>query len=67
MIQMQETAIAVGTGIDQLLGEGTRTVALLEEYCELAWQCSNSETVEQKFGNIAAMDKLTEQIKKELE
>lgn len=67
LIQMQETAIAVGTGIDQLLGEGTRTVALLEEYCELAWQCSNSETVEQKFGNIAAMDKLTEQIKKELE
>lgn len=32
--QCQEMAIAVGTTIDQLEGEGTKAVSYLEEYCE---------------------------------
>lgn len=34
----QDTAVAVGTKIDETEGEGTTTVKALEEYCELLFQ-----------------------------
>jgi len=39
----QDGAIGVGEYIEQIAGEGTRTVALLEEYCELLYKASNGE------------------------
>lgn len=39
----QECAIAVGEYIEGIVGEGTQTVALLEEYCDLLFKASNGE------------------------
>ena len=41
---MQETAIAIGTNVDELAGEGTEVVKYLEEFCELVWQCSQEKS-----------------------
>ena len=35
---MQASAMAIGTAIEQVEGDGTQTVRLLEDYCELLWQ-----------------------------
>ena len=40
---MQEIAIAVGQEVDRVFGENTQTVTLLEEYCEVVWQCSQAQ------------------------
>jgi len=39
----QDGAIAVGEFIEHLKGEGTETVALLEEYCDLLFKAHNGE------------------------
>lgn len=36
----QETAIALGTSIEEIYGEGTEAVRTLEEYCELLYQAA---------------------------
>lgn len=36
----QDSAVQIGSYIEQLEGEGTKTVALLEEYCELLYKTS---------------------------
>lgn len=64
-VGMQEAAIAAGTRIDRLLGEGSKAVSLLEEYCELVWQCSNEKTAEEKLQKINSMNELIEKIKRE--
>ena len=64
---MQETAITVGTGLDKVLGEGTPEVALLESYCELVWQCSNEEDVEQQKCLVRELQKITAEVKQRLE
>ena len=46
---MQATAIAIGTGLDELVGEGSKEVSLLENYCEELWKCSNAETKEERI------------------
>lgn len=38
--EMQQTAIDMGTLIEQVRGEGTHTVRLLEELCEDIYECS---------------------------
>lgn len=38
----QEAAIAIGNAIEQAEGAGTRTVSLLEELCELIYDCASS-------------------------
>lgn len=63
LMMMQETAITAGTAIDKVCGEGTRAVALLEEYCEVLWQCSNASAMEQKLELITAMEQLIKNIK----
>jgi hypothetical protein len=39
----QDGALSVGEFIEQIEGEGTHTVALLEEYCELLFKASKGE------------------------
>ncbi len=53
---MQELAIAVGTGLDQTVGEGSEEVSLLEAYCELVWKCSNAETKEEMMTLLEEAD-----------
>lgn len=43
LTDMQATAIAIGSEIEKIEGEGTRAVECLEEYCELLYQCSISD------------------------
>lgn len=40
--ECQNRAIALGSAIEQLSGEGTQTVRLLEEYCECVYQIYNA-------------------------
>lgn len=47
----QELAIAFGTKIESLHGQGTPTVSALEEYCEVTYQCS-----EQLIQGMACVD-----------
>ncbi|MCL2078864.1 MAG: WD40 repeat domain-containing protein [Oscillospiraceae bacterium] len=42
----QEGAIGVGEYIESIMGEGTQTVTLLEEYCELLFKASGGELSE---------------------
>jgi len=42
----QRGALIVGETIESIKGEGTQTVALLEEYCELLFRASNGEVGE---------------------
>jgi len=40
----QDGALAIGGFINDIMGEGTQTVALLEEYCDLLYQACNGKT-----------------------
>lgn len=46
---MQASAMAIGTAIEQVEGEGTQTVKLLEDYCELLWQYMVEEDLKERF------------------
>lgn len=46
LVGMQEAAITLGTSLDSLIGEGSTTVKLLEQYCELLWNCSIAQRLE---------------------
>lgn len=63
---MQEAAITAGTNLDQLLGEGTEEVSLLENYCELVWLCNNETITEQKLVFADNMRQLVLQVKERL-
>jgi len=67
LADMQETAIAIGTGLDTLLGEGSEEVGLLETYCEQIWQCSVTEGKEEKIQLLQAVVQTTEAVKQKLE
>ena len=49
LVEMQEVAITIGTSLDRFIGEGTVTVKLLEQYCELLWNCNNAQSLEECF------------------
>ena len=49
----QDAAIEIGNLIESILGEGTKTVGLLEEYCELVFACGEDFSTE----NLLALDK----------
>lgn len=59
---IQEFAISVGNSLDNLLGEGTEEVAILEEYCELVWRCNNEEFREEKENVLHEMKQLSSEI-----
>ena len=42
LVDCQDTAVALGTHIEQLYGMQTQTVAMLEEYCNALYQVSVS-------------------------
>ena len=46
---MQASAMAIGTAIEQVEGDGTQTVGLLEDYCELLWQYMVEEDLKERF------------------
>lgn len=62
----QEAAIAVGNAVEETEGEGTETVRLLEELCELIYLCTVSETAEEKTGICGKMEKQCAEAKMEL-
>ena len=41
--------MAIGTAIEQVEGDGTQTVRLLEDYCELLWQYMVEEDLKERF------------------
>lgn len=63
----QNVAISVGTTIDEEEGEGSNTVKLLEEYCELVYQL-NESIVQGNMASVnevrALLDKSLKNIKK---
>lgn len=66
LTEMQTFAIEIGNKIEELLGEGTRAVAKLEELCELIWRCSQEESIKRKEDIIAGMNKVISEIEQEL-
>ena len=60
----QEGAIGVGEYIESIEGEGTQTVALLEEYCELLFKANNGEASEKQLRRH--MIKIENSVKTEL-
>ncbi len=60
---MQEAAISVGTSLDEMYGEGTESVALLENYCEWVWQCSNECLLEKQQEYIDHMQQCVVKVK----
>ena len=63
---MQQTAIEMGTLIENIRGEGTQTVKRLEELCELVYECSvvlgQSEEISVKLEQLHNKIADTEQI-----
>lgn len=55
LVSMQEIAISIGTSLDALIGEGSTTVKLLEQYCELLWNCNNAKTFEEAVALAAIL------------
>lgn len=61
---MQESAITIGTSIDELVGEGTELVKCLEVFCELVWNCSqaidkqNVENIVKEIGEVLSRIKI---------
>ncbi len=53
---MQNSAIAIGTTIEQVEGEGSGTVKHLEDYCELVWQYMTMEETSERFRLINSME-----------
>ena len=51
----QEAAQSIGNRIEQLEGNGTRAVALLEAYCEALWEITQTGSLEEKKTGIARL------------
>lgn len=49
---LQKSAIWIGNEIEKSEGEGHEIVLLLEDYCELVWQCSQSNVLQDQKGYI---------------
>lgn len=63
---MQETAIRIGTEIEKLEVRGSKAVHLLEESCELFWQCSIADTKEME-GICNQIRKVLQNVLKEIQ
>lgn len=64
---MQEVAITVGTCLDQIIGESSEEVSLLESYCERIWQCSNAETKEEMLVLVEQLQNISVDIQHKIE
>ena len=56
---MQEAVITVGTSVDEIIGEGSEEVSLLETYCEMVWQCNCARFKEEKKKLLEQMRNVT--------
>ncbi|HHV10475.1 MAG TPA: hypothetical protein GXX75_09395 [Clostridiales bacterium] len=52
LIECQRVGIQIGEKIEEAEGEGTRTVTLLEQYCEMIYQLSMSLENKELFGKL---------------
>ena len=59
---MQNSAIAIGKIIEQEEGYGTKTVAMLEEYCELLYAVSYTHLDVYKRQRLYNMDQLKDRL-----
>ena len=55
---MQEVAISLGNKLEELYGEGTGQIPVLEQCCELIWQCANADSKEVAEGMLCEVEKL---------
>lgn len=63
----QEAALSIGNRVEQLAGEGTEAVAILEQYCEVLWEITQADSVEKKRGGIQSLTGLLEEERHALE
>lgn len=54
----QEAALSIGSRVELLEGEGTEAVKLLEDYCELLWDITQAERLEQKIDGVKKLSLL---------
>ena len=54
----QAAAISIGNRIEELEGEGTETVKILEQYCEMLWQITQENERESKRRGIEQLCQL---------
>ncbi len=63
----QEIAIKVGETIEKTEGEGTRTVGLLEEYCECLWELAQSDNIDKLRQDVKELDSKRQEIVKSID
>lgn len=59
----QEAALSIGNRIEQLEGEGTEAVGILEKYCEVLWEITQTEDQCEKKDRIRKLSVLLDQEK----
>lgn len=59
----QDAALSIGNRIEQLEGEGTEAVGILEKYCEVLWEITQTEDQCEKKGRIRELSDLLAQEK----
>lgn len=65
LADQQDAAMAVGQQIEDSEGEGTKAVQLLEQYCELLWEMSQSPDNMEK-ADTDRLNQVLDQVKQEL-
>lgn len=60
LTELQNIGIMIGNEIEQSEGEGHEIVTLLEEYCELIWQCSQADGAQKQKKYCNELKKSTE-------
>lgn len=66
LAKSQDVAIKIGETIEKTEGEGLRTVGLLEEYCEITWNVSQSRTADEIKYALNNLDAKRSQIVKSI-
>lgn len=66
LAKSQDVAIKIGETIEKKVGEGTKTVTLLERYCEMLWCVSQSSDVKQLKQALVELNTQRSQIVKSI-
>lgn len=59
---MQEVAISLGNKLEELYGEGMEQIPVLEQCCELIWQCANIDAKEEAERLLCEIENLIEKL-----
>lgn len=62
LAKSQDVAIKIGETIEKTEGDGTKTVGLLEEYCEILWNVSQSQTLDEAKSELNSLNIKRDQI-----